>query len=117
MSPLPPSEGLIFNNFKVLHERKVAGRLFYSLKPEIGGSVMTIRLVTVNRQFRGMGYGTKLLDNALTFAKDPNNNVKLVCLCATGDSNNLFSVAKWYRSRGFVNDPAAGARAMKLEIS
>lgn len=99
------------NTHRVFCGRKVAGKAYFTI---VADSII-IRLITVKQEFRGMGFGTRLLKNVIEWAK-LSGSIRRIILQATGDTNNPFSVYKWYKRYGFEPEKTSKNPTMILKL-
>ncbi len=91
-----PSRGRIF---VLRNDHQIIGmiNLLITISTAEGGFVLLLEDVVIHRDHRGQGYGTKLIDHAVEFAK-MKNFLRITLLTDRGNEQSK----KFYLERGFV---------------
>jgi GNAT superfamily N-acetyltransferase len=91
-----PSRGRIF---VLRNDHRIIGmiNMLITISTAEGGFVLLLEDVIVKRDHRGQGYGSKLLDHAIKFAKDK-NFLRITLLTDRGNEASK----RFYLQRGFV---------------
>lgn len=91
-----PSRGRIF---VLRNDHRIIGmiNLLFTISTAEGGFVVLLEDVVIHREHRGQGYGSKLIDHAVRFAREK-NFLRITLLTDRGNAQSK----KFYLERGFV---------------
>ena len=98
-----PSRGRIF---VIRNERMIVGmiNLLITISTAEGGFVLLLEDLVINRDYRGLGYGSRLLNYAMEFARNK-NFLRITLLTDTPELTLGF-----YRKHGFVESTMSPMR-------
>jgi GNAT superfamily N-acetyltransferase len=101
-----PSRGRIFV-LRTDHQLIAMVNLLITISTAEGGFVLLLEDVVVHREHRGQGYGSKLLEHAIAFAKQKN----FLRITLLTDRDNEAS-KRFYLDRGFVESDMVPLRML-----